>query len=272
MKDAVDQVTVIPENRSDMKVEIIQANPRLPLEVRNFAGRTIVDGDLRPAHPRLPRPREQAAASRGVGDVGWRTCRRSSSTRRATWTSTPAARSGAQSAARPAWSLGNAGCGDWTVGNVEGPLRLSPAGSGDTHAGVGGRPRSGSPAPATPPLGDVRGPVRSTSPAPATCRAPRSTGPLDVHVAGSGDVKVGGGRATACVSVTGSGDVNFCGIADSLKARVAGLGDVRARQVTGPVSKTRDGLRRGHHRRVRARRAAAAETALLALDASKSRR
>ena len=46
VKDAVARVTVIPENRADIKVEVIQANPQLPLEVRTFAGRTIVDGRL----------------------------------------------------------------------------------------------------------------------------------------------------------------------------------------------------------------------------------
>ena len=66
-------------------------------------------------------------------------------------------------------SLGNAGCGDWTVGNVEGRMRLSQAGSGDTRAGSAGEAKvrvAGS--------GDTadrrraRAAARSTSPAPAT--------------------------------------------------------------------------------------------------------
>ena len=46
VRDAVARVTVIPENRADIKVEFLSANPRLPLQVRTFGGKTIVDGDL----------------------------------------------------------------------------------------------------------------------------------------------------------------------------------------------------------------------------------
>ncbi|MEI9964942.1 MAG: hypothetical protein WDM92_09745 [Caulobacteraceae bacterium] len=34
--------------------------------------------------------------------------------------------------------LSNAGCGDWTVANVGGALKINTAGSGDTHAGDAG--------------------------------------------------------------------------------------------------------------------------------------
>src|SRR3954463_15558911 len=46
VKDAVARVTVIPENRSDIKVEFVSTNPRLPIEVRSLGARTIVDGRL----------------------------------------------------------------------------------------------------------------------------------------------------------------------------------------------------------------------------------
>lgn len=46
VKDAVVRVTVVPENRTDIRVEIISANPRLPLTVRSTAGRTTLDGGL----------------------------------------------------------------------------------------------------------------------------------------------------------------------------------------------------------------------------------
>src|SRR3546814_20983177 len=46
VKDAVARVTVIPENRTDVKVEVVAANARLPLKVRSLGGRTLVDGDL----------------------------------------------------------------------------------------------------------------------------------------------------------------------------------------------------------------------------------
>ena len=46
IEDAVARVTVVPENRKDIKVEVISANLRLPLKVRTMGDRTIIDGDL----------------------------------------------------------------------------------------------------------------------------------------------------------------------------------------------------------------------------------
>jgi len=37
IRDAVVRVTVIPEARSDVRVEIIRPNPRLPLSVETFS-------------------------------------------------------------------------------------------------------------------------------------------------------------------------------------------------------------------------------------------
>ena len=147
--------------------------PELPLQLRSFGGRTIVDGDLdrriRDCHgigERRQRSMSPASATWRWSDMPQIVIR----TPRATWTSTPAARSGARSGARPACDLGNAGCGDWTVANVEGRMRRSarPA-PGDTRAGSAGEAKvrvagSGD-------TSDRRGPRagrQSTSPAPAT--------------------------------------------------------------------------------------------------------
>ncbi|MBL8552710.1 MAG: hypothetical protein JNL41_00425, partial [Phenylobacterium sp.] len=46
IKDAVARVTVVPEDRADIKVDIVRPHPRLPLTVRTLGDRTIVDGDL----------------------------------------------------------------------------------------------------------------------------------------------------------------------------------------------------------------------------------
>src|SRR3954466_14138136 len=73
VKDAVARVTVIPENRSDIKVEFISSNPALPLEIRTFAGRTIVDGRLgRRIHECHGSGENVAVRVRGVGEVSWK--------------------------------------------------------------------------------------------------------------------------------------------------------------------------------------------------------
>jgi len=240
VKDAVARVTVIPENRSDIKVEILQTNPRLPLEVREFAGRTIVDGGMgrRIRDCRGSRDNMRVYV-RGVGDVGFRDLPQvvihtprdvDVDAGGAVWGSVGRAAS---------VKLGNAGCGDWTVANVEGELRLSQAGSGDTRAGSAGSARVKVAGSGDAWIGEIRGGLDVSIAGSGDVSAVSINGPLDVHVAGSGDVKVGGGRATAMqVSVMGSGDVDFRGSADTLRAMVAGSGDVHAREVKGTVSKT----------------------------------
>ena len=45
--DAVARVTVVPEDRSDITVEVIAPNPKLPLHrLARRASATIIDGDL----------------------------------------------------------------------------------------------------------------------------------------------------------------------------------------------------------------------------------
>jgi len=239
VKDAVARVTVIPENRADIKVEIILANPRLPLEVRTSAGRTIVDG--RQYHIRDCRGSGDniRVVVRDVGDVAWKDMPQ-------IVIRTP--RDVDIDAGGAVWGtvgrsaslkLGNAGCGDWTVANVEGAMQISQAGSGDTRTGSAGAAKLRSAGSGDTVVGDIHGPLDVDIAGSGDVTAASIAGALDVHIMGSGDVKIAGGHATTMsVGVAGSGDVDFRGVAETLKARVAGSGDIRARQVTGQVSKT----------------------------------
>lgn len=240
VRDAVARVTVIPENRSDVKVDVIQTNPRLPLEVRNFAGRTIVDGRLgwriRDCHGHGD---ATSVRVREVGEVGWRDMPQivihtprdvDVNAGGAVWGSVGRSAS---------LKLGNAGCGDWTVANTDGELRLSQAGSGDTRAGSAGSANIRVMGSGDASLGPVQKALDIDIAGSGDVSVSSVSGPMKVHVKGSGDLKVAGGRATEMdVSVFGSGNVDFRGSADSLKATVSGSGDVRAKQVTGQVSKT----------------------------------
>jgi Putative auto-transporter adhesin, head GIN domain len=240
VRDAVARVTVIPEARSDVKVEIVQANPRLPIEVRTFAGQTIVDGHLghriRDCHGRAE---TVSVKVRDLGDVAWkdmpqiviRTPRDVDvDAGGAVWGSVGRSAS---------VKLGNAGCGDWTVGNTDGDMRISQAGSGDTRTGSAGAAKvrvAGSGDTAT---GDIKGGLEVDIAGSGDVAVASIAGPLKVHVAGSGDVKIAAGRASEMrVAVMGSGSVDFRGSADALHATIAGSGDVRAKQVNGPVTKT----------------------------------
>src|SRR5690349_15562965 len=72
IQDAVARVTVIPEDRSDIKVEVTAPNAQLPLTVRSFGGKTIIDGDL---HRRIRNCNGNGENVRihvrDVGDVRW---------------------------------------------------------------------------------------------------------------------------------------------------------------------------------------------------------
>ncbi|WP_297697334.1 DUF2807 domain-containing protein [Phenylobacterium sp.] len=239
VKDAVARVTVIPENRPDVKVEFLTSNPSLPLEVRSFAGKTIVDGGLgrriRNCHGRRD---DIMVEVRGVGEIGYRDMPQVViHTPRDVKVETGGAVFG--SVGRSAsLDLANGGCGDWTVANVEGHMRISQAGSGDTHTGSAGDAKIRTAGSGDVATADIHGSLDVDIAGSGDVTVASVGGPVGVHVAGAGDVKIGNGHAsTLDVAIAGSGDVDFGGVADALKVRIMGSGDVRARQVRGPISK-----------------------------------
>lgn len=241
IKDAVAQVTVIPEDRADVRIEIVSRNPRLPLKIRQARNRTVIDGGLNGSKIRGCRGSGDNVVVRvaGVGDVALRDMPRIVvHAPRDVDASAGGAVFGSVGRARNV-TLGNAGCGDWTVANVEQHLKINLAGAGDARAGAAGQASlrvAGSGDIAT---AEVRGRLDVDVAGAGNVRVKSMAGPLDVHVAGAGDVLVQDGQASAMtVSVAGSGNVVFGGVADTLTARIAGSGDVRARQVRGQVRKT----------------------------------
>lgn len=240
IRDAVARVTVVPGDRSDVKVEVIRPNSRLPLTVRTApGGRTIVDGDL---DRKIRNCRSSGARSvvhvRDVGDVTWDEMPQVViHTPRNVDIEAGGAVFGSVGRSA-ALELENAGCGDWTMANVEGSARVGQAGSGDTRMGSSGQLKvrvAGSGDVAT---GDVKGALDVSIAGSGSAAIRSVSGPLEVSIAGSGDVEIGSGRASAMkVSIAGSGDVDFRGVADSLSATIAGSGDVHVNEVKGDVSK-----------------------------------
>jgi hypothetical protein len=239
VKDAVARVTVVPEARSDIKVEFLTTNPRLPLEVRSFAGKTIVDGGLAHRIHNCHGSRDNVSVDvRGVGEVAYRDMPQVViHTPRDVKLESGGAVFG--SVGRSAsLDMANAGCGDWTVANVEGRMHLSQAGSGDTRTGAAGEAKIRTAGSGDVRAADIHGPLEVEIAGSGDVTAASVSGALDVRVAGAGDVRVANGHATTMsVAIAGSGDVDFGGVADSLKARIAGSGDVHAREVRGPISK-----------------------------------
>ena len=143
IKDAVARVTVVPENRTDVKVEFLTRNASLPFEMRTNGDKLIVDGNLkrrirncssghnggRPhvrirdvgeiSYEKMPQIviRTPLNADVDTGGAIWGSVGRSDSLK-----------------------LGNAGCGDWKIANVEGRMRASarPVQAGILRAGSRG--------------------------------------------------------------------------------------------------------------------------------------
>jgi len=238
-KDAVARVVVIPEDRADVKVEFLTTNPGLPLTVRAEGDKTIISGDLVRNAIRNCRTMngETSVTVRGKS-YGW--------------DALPQVVVRVPMAARVAGGgavygsvgrsdsleLSNAGCGDWTVGNVTGELKINQAGSGDTTVGTAGAVSiniagSGNVATAA-----ISGDLTVNIAGSGDVQAASVSGAISANIMGSGDINVRGGDVGAVdVSIAGSGDVTVMGPAESLSARIAGSGDVRVLRVSGAVSK-----------------------------------
>jgi hypothetical protein len=154
-------------------------------------------------------------------------------------------------------TLSNVGCGDWTFGDVHGPLVAAQVGSGafrgedaqtlrSSISGssdlflrtiVGGADSSISGS------GDVHidrvdGPLHAAVGGSGDVTVQSVNGPVVARIGGSGDVKIAGGHATQLsVDVAGSGDFTFAGTADAVSATIAGPGNVHIAHATGPISK-----------------------------------
>ena len=240
IKDAVARVTVVPEDRADIRVEVVTWNRRLPLEIRQAGPRTIVDGGLRGERIRGCGGLGDGPAARvaGLGEVALRDMPHIVvHAPRSVDIYAGGAVFGAVGRTRNL-TLGAAGCGDWTLANVEERLQVSLAGAGGARAGTAAQAKlrvAGSGDIAT---GAVLGPLEVDVAGAGDVRVKSMSGPLAVHMAGSGDVIIGAGRASAArVTVAGSGAVNFGGVAETLSARVTGSGDVWVRAVRGQVRK-----------------------------------
>ena len=238
-RELVARVTVIPEARNDIQVDVLSRHPGLPIRVKTEGGKVVVDGNLarriRDCSTAGGRPLIRVA---GVGDVPWSQMPQLVvRTPRGVEISAGGAVFGAIGRSG-SLDLAQVGCGDWIAANVAGPLRLSLAGSGDMQVGSSRSARlrlTGS--------GDIlAGPVAGSLDAEVggsgDVTAARVAGDLTVEVAGSGGVTVHGGQAPVMkVGIAGSGDVVFGGVAESLKARITGSGEIRVRRVTGTVER-----------------------------------
>ena len=257
IRDAVARVVVIVEDRADVAVEIEQGASGLPpIRVQREGGGIEIDGGLArrvgglslgdrlrncragPDDARQP----GVGSSVEVGDLGRINLTDAPliviRTPPAVRVSAYGAVFGAVGRGASSISLGNGGCGTWTVANTTGAMDLSVGGSGAIRAGtsqtldasVGG---SGSI------TAGATGALEVAVGGSGNVTVARVEGPTEIAIGGSGDVAVRAGSASdLSISIGGSGDVDFGGVAGDVSVSIAGSGDVRIARATGSVSRT----------------------------------
>ncbi|HLI67434.1 MAG TPA: DUF2807 domain-containing protein [Caulobacteraceae bacterium] len=236
------RVTIIPEPRSDVQVIVLKTNPRLPLHVdRSLGGRVVVSGGDWWSWLFGPKPSCRGDASvyvPSVGDVASEDLPQIA-VRVPMDADVDAGGVIYGSVGRShSLHLRAAGCGAWTVANVEDRLDVVLAGADRLHTGA-----------ARAMALHIAGASEATTTAVANgftveiagvgdVHVGQASGPVGVHMAGGGDVRIDGGDASALdVHIAGSGSVAYGGTAGSLDAHIAGSGDIRAAKVTGAVNR-----------------------------------
>ena len=257
ISNAVARVIVIPEDRTDVGVEITKGSADLPeLRVERRGDQVRIDGGLGLARglgfnsslisscnngrADARQPGEGATVQvRGKGrirmeDAPMIVLR----TPRDVDINGGGAVYGSIGRGARSVDLGSGGCGSWTVANVDGDVDLSLGGSGSIRAGtsrnleasVGG---SGSV------VAGATGRLEANVGGSGNIEVARVDGDTQIAVGGSGGVRVRAGRAPSLeVSIGGSGDVRFEGTAGDVSAAIAGSGDIRVAEATGRVSRS----------------------------------
>lgn len=248
IRNAVARVVVIPEDRSDIAVEIEPGRANLPqITVRRRGDDVRIDGELgRNAFNNCSDERDGARQPGEGASVEVRGRGRISladaplvvvRTPRRVDVSAGGAVFGSVGRGASSIDLGSGGCGAWTVANTEGRMELAVGGSGsiragtsgDLHAAVGG---SGS---------IMAGATRRLEAAvggSGDITVARVDGSAEVSIGGAGDVTIRDGDAPQLkVAIGGSGNVDYGGAAGDVSVSIAGSGDVRVRSASGQVQR-----------------------------------
>ena len=272
---AVAQVQVIPEDRTDVAVNIQPGNSRLPTPTVHHDGATIVvDGglagraigcgtyglDLLHWRNKDSQRAPQRVKVSGIGEIALDHAPRIIVRMpRSANISADGAVYGDVGPTR-SLALDVNGCGDWRLGDVGSDLALHLNGSGDLRGGA-----AGAAAIAVIGSGDVTlvrvtgtlkavlggsGEVQAGSVGGADLALQGSgdihihqiAGPLSAALSGSGDVKIDTGSAPKVqVALNGSGDFSFGGAAGAVSASDNGSGSIQITAASGPIAKVRNG-------------------------------
>jgi hypothetical protein len=245
IRDAVARVVVIPEDRADVKVEMLTTNRDLPLEVRQTSDGVTIDGHLwhriRDCHANGDHP---STSVRGVGRVDYKDMPQ-------VVIHTPKAVSLESNGAivgsvgrSASLEIHNSGCSAWTIADVAGDATLQDSGVGAIRMGQAQRLDVHLSGVTNVHVNRVSGLDASLS-GTGGLTLNELNGPMEARVSGAGHIKVLQGNASAMrASISGVGGIEFGGQAQTLDAQISGIGGIRVKSVTGSVTKSVSGL--GH--------------------------
>lgn len=243
IRDAAARVTVVPQDRTDVRVEMVRINPELPLRVSVSGDRTVIDGDLDRRIQDCDDMDDKANVRvRGVGRVKYDQLPQVVIyTPRNVDVSAGGAVQG--SIGRSAnLRLKNSGCGAWTIADVAGTAEVHQSGAGDVRMGAADKLDVRLSGAATIHATRVREDFDAHLSGAGGVNVDQMSGDMDARVSGVGHVRVADGQARLVrASVSGIGQVNFGGEARDLDASISGLGSIRVKEVTGSISKSVSG-------------------------------
>jgi hypothetical protein len=243
IRDAVVRVTVIPEDRADVKVEMLTTNAGLPLQVRTEGMTTVISGDLAhriyDCHTRGDHP---TAWVRGIGSVDYKNMPqvvihmpRAVAIEASGAVYGSVGRSGSL-------DLENSGCSAWTIADVAGDAVLRESGAGSVRMGSTGKLDVRLSGAGNVHATQVRQGLDATVSGAGGVTIDNLAGAMQAHLSGVGHIKVAQGRVGAIhASISGVGGVDFGGQAESLDASISGFGGIRVKTVTGQVTKSISG-------------------------------
>lgn len=243
IRDAVARVTVVPQDRSDIRVEIVRPHLELPLSVSVSGDRTVIDGGLRRRiHDCNGMGANARVRVRGVGKVSYADMPQIVIyTPRAVDLQTNGAVAGAIGRSA-SLELHNSGCANWTIADVTGEAELHQSGAGSIKMGSAGSLDLQLSGAGSVNAVAVRDGMDARVSGAGGVNVGSFAGPMEAKVSGVGQIRVAEGRASRMrASVSGIGGVDFGGVAQDLQASISGLGDIRVREVTGSVTKSVSG-------------------------------
>jgi hypothetical protein len=239
IRDAVVRVTVIPEDRSDVRVEVVRPNAQLPLDISTSGDRTVIDGDLRHRVRDCDREGPNARVKvRGIGAVTWDEMPQLviRTPRSVVLHSNGAAYGSIGRSA--SLEIHNSGCSGWTIADVTGEAQIHESGAGSVRMGASDRLVVRLSGAGQVHATQVRQSLDALLSGAGGFKLDRIGGSMNAQVSGVGQIRVADGHATNVrAQVSGVGGVSFGGVADSLDAQISGFGGIKVREVRGPVRK-----------------------------------